>query len=181
MKRSDLPTSPPQIGHGPFQPFPRAFTPAPKRCRYSSNMVLIAICPYPSVFLFCYLLILFIFYQNGQMDRYVCRFIYVMRTGGRATHGRVYTYLSVCTFVILLQHITDKDQRTFPDRFRFFLASSSVRRCAILSFHSGLGSMPRRHVPLLRTTSMSFLFRSCANALAEMLYRLSLFSAYQMQ
>ena len=70
MKRSDLPTSPPQIGHGPFQPFPRAFTPAPKRCRYSSNMVLIAICPYLSVVLFCYLLILFIFlseWTDGQI------------------------------------------------------------------------------------------------------------------
>ena len=38
----------------------------------------------------------------------------------------------------------------------FLFGLFSARRCAILSFHSGFRSMPRRHVPLLRTTSMSF-------------------------
>ena len=47
------------------------------------------------------LLSIYFIYFFIRMDRYVCRFIYVMRTGGRATHGRVYTYLSICPFVRL--------------------------------------------------------------------------------
>ena len=66
----------------------------PAWCSWQS----VRICPLS--YFVIYLFYLF-FYQNGQMDRYVCRFIYVMRTGGRATHGRVYTYLSICPFVRL--------------------------------------------------------------------------------